>query len=428
MHEAKASQSTRRQVIKAGAIGVGGALAFPAIVPSTVFAKPGVAPPSERIGVGVVGVGGRGRTVMNAFLQKSDAQVRAVCDVDGKRRDGGRDQVNKYYDHNDCAAYIDMFELFDRPDIDAVLIATGDNWHSMASILAAKAGKDIYCEKPLSVTMAESRAVADTIQRYGRVFQCGTQRRNIAQFIFAVELAHTGKLGRLTKVIAEKAWPESGVYDTIPHGEPLPSREVLDWDRWLGPAPWRPFSRKAWSRGYWMKHADFSGGSITEWGAHTVDLCQWANQADDTSAIEYEAYNGKGDVRARYANGVILEIRKGLRFGTCPVRFEGEEGWVEVGDSGKVETHPASLWEGRKFKGGYPPDDHVREFLDCIRTRRNPKATAETAHRSISTCHAANVAVRLGRPVKFDPVTESFPGDPQADRFCARAMREPWQL
>jgi len=203
---------------------------------------------------------------------------------------------------------------------------------------------------------------------------------------------------------------------------------VIDWDRWLGPAPWHPYNPKTQSRRYWKNHVDFSGGSITEWGSHTVDLCQAANDADQTAPIEYEAYNAKGDVRARYANGVELDIRKGLRFGSCPVRFEGEEGWVETGDSGQMETYPKSLLKERKFQGGYPPDDHAREFLDCIRTRRTPKAHADAAHHSIMACQAANISVRLGRPVKFNPATETFINDPQADRMTTRAMRQPWQL
>ena len=416
----------RRQFIKGVSAAVGGIAAAPAVITSTALGAEGRAPASERIVMGVIGVGGRGRTVMNAFMEQPDAQVVAVCDVDGGRRKAGQHQVNQKYGNQDCDAYIDFLELLGRPDIDAVLIATGDNWHSGASIMAARAGKDMYCEKPMSVAITESRAVADTMRRLGRIFQCGTQRRSIGNFRFAVNLARSGKLGRLKEVHAEQAGGMKVLYDTILPAEPEPPRERFDWDRWLGPAPWRPYNGKYPTRGFWSAHLDFSGGAITEWGSHTVDLCQWAKDADDTGPVEFwrdgERFIG------RYADGVKLVIRNGLRFGSCPVRFEGDEGWVETGDSGQIETHPKSLLQEKRFPGGYPPDNHARAFLDCVKTRQQTISNAEVAHRSISACHVANICKRLGRPIKWDPVKEECIGDEEGNRLRSRAYREPWYL
>ena len=427
MNQQKAGRLlNRREFVKMSTAAVGGIVAAPLVITNSALGAKDRAPASERIGMGVIGVGGRGRGVMKAFMDEPDVQVLAVCDVFANRRNDARDQVNRGYGNNDCAAYIDMLELLARKDIDAVLIATGDNWHSEASIVAARAGKDMYCEKPMSVAITESRAVAETMRRLGRIYQCGTQRRSIGNFRFAVELARSGKLGRLKELHAEEASGMETLYDTVLPAQPEPPREEFDWNRWLGPALWRPYNKEYPTRGFWSAHVDFSGGSITEWGSHTVDLCQWANNADDTGPVEFS----REDKRyiGRYANGVKLVIRTGLRFGSCPVRFKGEEGWVETGDSGEMEVEPKSLMEGRRFPGGYPPDNHVRAFLDCVKTRQKTISNADVAHRSISACHVANVCKRLGRPVKWDPAKEEFPGDDEANRLRSRPSREPWYL
>lgn len=417
---------TRRQFLRYTAVSAGSAIAVPNIITSKALGAADRAAASERITVGVIGVGGRGRDDMRAFLAQSDVQVLAVNDCFAERREAAAAMVNQKYNNQDCAKYIDMRELLAREDIDAVLIATGDNGHSHSSIMAARAGKDIYCEKPLSVCINESRAVAETMRRLGRVFQCGTQRRSLGNFRFAVELAQSGKLGRLKELHAEEApWFPDFNYEILPQ-EPEPPKEVFDWDGWLGPAQWRPYNKKYPTRSYWSNHVDFSGASICEWGSHTVDLCQWANSADDSGPVEF--YKEGDRFIGVYANGVKLVIRTGLRFGSCPVRFEGDEGWVETGDSGHVETYPKSLVGNRGFEGGYPQDNHVRAFLDCVKTREEPVANAEVAHRSITACHVANICKRLGRPIKWDPVKEECIGDDEANRLRSRAYREPWYL
>ncbi|MCD6338585.1 MAG: Gfo/Idh/MocA family oxidoreductase [Verrucomicrobia bacterium] len=299
-----------------------GALAAPCFIPATALGAEGRAAPSERIVMGAIGLGGRGRYDLGAFMNNPDVQVRAVCDVNRKRREQGKAQVDKKYGNADCAAYRDFLELLARKDIDAVLIATGDNWHSLASVTAARAGKDIYCEKPLSVAIAESRAVVEAVASCGRVFQCGTQRRSIARFRFAVDLARSGALGRVHTLYAEKA-PMNPEYfrKTLPP-EPQPPIEEFDWDRWLGPAAWRPYNHLYPTRGFWSKHLDFSGGAINEWGSHTVDLCQWANNADRTGPVEFEPW--QGTVVAHYANGVKLVFKNGKW--PLDVQFVGTEG------------------------------------------------------------------------------------------------------
>lgn len=416
----------RRAFMKSVTAAVGGAAVAPLILSRPAWGAEARTDANDRITVGVIGMGGRGISVMGAFLAQPDTQVVAVCDVYREKREAAQARVNQTYGSEDCAAYMDFRELLARPDIDAVLIATGDNWHSGMAINAARAGKDMYCEKPLSVCITESRAVADTMRALGRVFQCGTQRRSLGNFRFAAYLALSGKLGRLTELHAEEAggWQEFN-YETLPE-EPEPPREEFDWNMWLGPAQWRPYNSKYPTRGFWSNHVDFSGASIAEWGSHTVDLCQWAKGADDTGPIEFWK---EGDRHiGRYADGTKLVIRTGLRFGSCPVRYEGEEGWVETGDSGQVETYPASLLAERQFEGGYPSDNHVRAFLDCVKTRQQPVSSADAAHRSISACHVANICKRLGRPIKWDPVKEECIDDEEANRLRSRAYREPWYL
>jgi predicted dehydrogenase len=401
-----------------------GAIALPTVVPGSVLGLNGAVAPSERLVMGAIGLGGRGRYVLGAFMDNREVQVVAVSDVFRDRRTTAKGEVDKRYGNADCAVYRDMRELLARREIDAVLIATGDNWHALASILAARAGKDIYCEKPMSVTVAEGRAVVETVERFARVYQCGTQRRSIGRFRFAVDLALSGKLGKLKTVYAEKA-PMDVEYHlrTLP-GQPEPDPEVFDWDLWLGPAPWRPYHSQYATRGFWSAHLDFSGGAINEWGSHTADLCQWAAGADAAGPVEYEPWDGT--VVAHYGNGVQLVFEKGVW--PLHVKFEGTEGWVYVDDDGNLETEPASLRTDRDFGAGYPAESHVRSFLDCVKTRQRPISPAETAHRSVSVCHLANICRRLGRAVKWDPVKEQCVGDEQATRMLARTQREPWQI
>jgi len=417
----------RRQFLRRTAVTVGGLMAAPTIITTSALGAGAVrVAASERIVVGCLGYGGRAGHVLNVFLGQPDVQVVGICDVKRPRRELGKKTVDKKYGNQDCKTYLDMYEILAREDIDAMLVATGDYWHSPAACITARAGKDMYCEKPLSVSISESRAVSDTMKRFGRIFQCGTQRRSVDQFVFAMDIARRGLLGEMKAVYAEKApwWREP--YETRLPAEPEPPKEEFWWDRWLGAALWRPYNKTYASRSFWGGHWDFAGGSITEWGSHTVDLCQYAVDADDTSPVEYWQ-EGK-DIHARYANGVKLILTEPIGRGSCGVRFEGTEGWIEVDDSGRVAVEPKSLRPTHGLGRGYPVDNHVRNFLDCVKTRQQPVAPAEGAHRSITACHAANICFRLGRPVKWDPIKEEFIGDEEANRLRTRAYREPWRV
>jgi predicted dehydrogenase len=422
--------ATRRDFLKTTAL----ALGMPTIIPASALGKDGTVAPSNRIVMGGIGIGPRGREDLGAFLKQPDVQFVAIADVQEARREIVRRMANKQYGNEDCYKCRDMFEVLGRSDIDAVLIATGDHWHALASILAAKAGKDIYCEKPCSMTIRESQELANAVNRYERVFQAGTQRRNVDNFRFAAELARSGKLGKIHTVHASILRLEES-HKWLP-AEPEPAIEVVDWDRWLGPAPWRPYN-KNYVQGRWRGYYDFHGGAaLPEWGAHTVDICQWAATADDTTPVEFEATGET--IHARYANGVKLVMRlAGFRGegnwvvpGTCPVRFEGDQGWVEAADSGKLAVSSPTLLEGGapKEMAGTDPTKHVRNFLDCVKSRAKPAANADVTRCGHIVSHAASISWRLGRKVNFDPATEMFVNDAEANRMCSRARRSPWHV
>jgi len=417
---------TRREMLKRTA-GAGAAVIAPSVIPGAVFGLDGAVAPSERIVLGGLGLGGRGTGDLNSFMNNPDVQFVATCDVRQERREAIKKLADERYGNSDCVTYRDMHEILARDDIDAMLIATGDRWHTMASITAARAGKDVYCEKPCSMTISESRALADTFRKYGRIYQAGTQRRSIGNFIFAADLCATGKLGKLHTVHANTRPPATS-HEWLPE-EPLPPADVVDWDRWLGPCPWRPYNSR-YVRGGWRGFFDFHGGGILEWGAHTVDLCQWAAQKDDTTPVEYVPNEGGAD--CTYADGLKLVMRSTdwMGLGTCSVRYEGEEGWIETGDSGKFAIYPETLrTEQTVFSmAGTDPSTHIRNFLDCVKTRKPANSNSDVSARSHVVCHAAYISWQLGRTLKFDPLKEEFLGDEEADRMRSRAMRAPWRI
>ncbi len=400
---------------------------MPLIVPGRVLGRDGGVAPSERVVMGGFGIGRRGGSDLEVLIHEPDVQFIAIADVRAERRQAVKDLADQKNGNKDCVMYRDFRELLARKDIDALLIATGDRWHSLASILTAKAGKDMYCEKPCSTNIADSVALADTMRRYSRVYQAGTQRRNVSNFVFAVELARTGKLGKLHTVHANTLSPGTTL-DWLP-AEAEPGLDVCDWNMWLGPCPWRPYNAQ-YVAGRWRNHFDFHGGGILEWGSHTIDLCQWANDADHTAPVEYQPTPG-GCV-ARYANGVKLVMRETgwLGLGTCSVRFEGDEGWVETGDRGDVKVYPESLRAERTLKRqvGTHPGGHLREFLDCVKSRALTAANGDVACQSHIASHAAYIAWQLGRKLAYDPVKNEFIGDEEANRMRARAKREPWRI
>ena len=427
-------RSSSRRAFMARSLAWGGAVA----VPGRVLGLGEAASPSERIVMGGIGFGPRGQYVLSCMLPEKDVRFVAVCDAQRGRRERAKQMVDERNGDRECAVYRDMFELLERPDIDAVLVATGDRWHALASILCAKAGKDVYSEKPCGLTIGQVQDLADAMHRTGCVFQAGTQRRSQSNFQFAVELARTGKLGRLRTLHASVYRPGMR-YDWLP-AEPEPPREECDWDRWLGPSPWRPYHH-TYVEGGWRGHYDFEAGSnFLDWGAHTVDLCQWANQADHTTPIEFEA-NAAG-ITARYSNGVTLicdfladafgdrSPHYRTSTGTCPVRFEGDEGWVETGDSGEIAlAESLAKTQKRSFSApGTSAAEHARNFFDCVKSRALTTCNSAIMRRSHIACFAASLSWQLGRKLTLDPVKEEFVGDGEANRLRRRAMREPWHV
>jgi predicted dehydrogenase len=429
---------SRRSILRRAAT-ASAAVSVPWIIPSSALGMSGAVAPSERITLGVIGIGPRCTYDLKAMLGLPDVQCVAIADVQSTRRDAGKGLVDGYYGNQDCAVYRDFRELLARRDVDAVLIATGDRWHAPASIMAANAGKDVYSEKPCGLTIANCQELADTLQRTGRVFQAGTQRRSAPNFQLAVDLAHRGKLGRIHTLYASVYTP--AIETTWLPGEPTPPRDVVDWNLWLGPAPWRPYNRQ-YVAGRWRGYYDFdSGAKLLDWGAHTLDLCQWANKADDTTPVEFEP--SETNVTARYANGVkvVLDFLKTpfaerpgwiQHLGTCPVRFVGDEGWVETGDSGGIEVHPASLKSElpqlAKKVVGLDVTAHSRNFFDCIKSRGKTAANAQVMRRSHIGCHAAAIAWILNRKLQFDPAKEAFVNDDEANGLRSRPARDPWQV
>lgn len=428
------STSNRRTFIKKSAISTA-AISIPWIIPSTALGKDGAAVASDRITLGVIGIGPRCRRVLDGMMQHADIQCIAIADVQASRRDKGKDQVDAHYGNKDCVLYRDFRDLLARKDIDAVLVATGDRWHSPASILAAKAGKDVYSEKPCGITIKDCQDLAGTIQATGRVFQAGTQRRSVTNFIRAVKLAHDGKLGKIHTLHASIYRPK--LNNAWLPAEPTPDPKEVDWNMWLGPVQWRPYNHK-YVEGRWRGIYDFdSGATLLDWGAHTVDLCQWANQSDDTMPVEY--IPSQDNVTAHYANGVKLIMhfldtpfkeRPGWfqHLSTCPVRFVGDEGWVEVGDSGGIEVSSDAL---KKEVADMPRDvsglgvgAHSRDFFDCVKSRKLPSANAMVMRHSHIACHTAAIAWMLDRKLTLDRETESFINDDEANGLRSRPQRD----
>lgn len=425
--------NSRRDFLKGMAV-TGAVAVVPELLPGSVFGLNDQIAPSNKINLGAIGIHSRGFHDLTCFLNRQDVQFRAICDIRKDQREKIKAFADGKYGNKDCATYKDMEDLLIRDDIDAVLIATGDRWHTMASITAAKFGKDVYCEKPLSLTIQESRALADAVERYGIIYQAGTQRRNIGNFQLAAQIAQSGKLGKLTEVHANTLWPATR-QSWLP-AETEPAKTEIDWDRWLGPCPWRPFNM-SYVEGGWRGHYDFHGGGILEWGSHTVDLCQWAAQKDDTAPVEYvPEFNPDGsiagNIHAFYADGLKLVMRSDgwLGLGTCSARYVGEEGWVETGDSGRMAVSSDALRGELKYFGmpGTDPITHIAEFVECVKTRRTAAANAKVAAQSHIASHCAYIAWQLGRTVKFDPVKEEFLNDEEANRMRTRAMRAPYTL
>jgi predicted dehydrogenase len=422
---------TRRGFLK-----VAGASAAPLIV-----CRHGLAaePPSNRIGLACIGVGGMGMGNLKAFLWTPGVQVVAVCDVDAAHRDEAKGVVEKHYAEQKpvggwkgCAAATDFRECLLREDVDAVCISTADHWHVPCAFLAAKAGKDIYCEKPLSVTVEQGRALSDAVRRYGRIFLMGSQQRSEWRFRFASELVLNGRIGEVKQVTV--GLNQGRAHEPV---TPMPVPQGLDYDLWLGPAPYRPYHRDCLHYNFRFI-SDFSGGQMLNWGSHHLDIAQWGLGTDRSGPVQV---SGKGEFPADgpydnpitfavdylYANGVTLHCSTANPIG---VRWQGSEGWIAV-DRGRIAAEPASLLKSALRPGEVRLIDsrsHKDHFVECIRSRAETVAPCEVGHRSATMGHIGNIAMLLRRPLRWDPGAERFVNDEEANRLLGRAARGPWAL
>jgi predicted dehydrogenase len=434
---------SRRQFLKHSSLALGALAAGPLIVPGRVLGADGAVSPGNRITLGMIGTGDHGiDRNLRGFLAQSDAQVVAVCDVDRGRREMAKQLVEQQYASKQekgtfkgCASYNDFRELLDRKDIDAVMISTPDHWHVIPAVLAAKAGKDVICEKPLTLTVAEGRILSDTMTKHGRIFQTASENRSYWNYRHICELVRNGRIGKLKHI--EVGLP-GGWWVRNASRELTPPPEGLDYDLWLGQAPEAPYSA---ARCHWNFRwiTDYSGGMLTDWGAHMIDIAQWGNNTEETGPVEVEAtgsvdpdplYNTatKFEVNCKYANGVTLRITSAQP----SIRFEGTDGWL--GNSGwnaGPNADPESILDYALQPGDIrlygAPNEH-RNFLDCVKSRKPCYAPAEVGHRTISIAHLGNISMKVGRKIKWDPDNERIPGDDAANKLLSREARAPWQL
>ena len=429
---------TRRHFLKRGAVAAT-ALALPYYIPATALGHDGAVAPSERIALGAIGIGGRGTADLNCMLDEKDVQFVAVCDVRQSRRQAAKSMVDGKYGTKDCAMYGDLRQLLARSDIDAVLIATGDRWHALASILAMRSGKDVYCEKPACLTIAQGQLVAQTARLYGRVFQTGAQRLSEPNHIFAIEMARTGRLGPIHTAYADCRWHDGKRRDWLP-AQPEPPKEEIDWDMWLGPSAWRPYNSEYANATGWYHFYDFAT-DVGMWGAHTVTQALAGLDMTNVSSIEF-TYGGPGaTIQTRLSNGVKLVLYRDGDFwnncqlwhGSCGERFDGPEGWVGAADSytRPEASAPRLLSQYRQVLAEYEGRtqrslNHARDFFDCVRSRRTCVANPEVMLRSMSICLAADICGELRRNLKLDLNKAEFIGDPEAGRMARRAMRAPY--
>jgi len=431
---------TRRRFLNHSMMAAG-AVALPWYVPASALGRGGAVAPSERIVMGGIGLGGRGSYDLGYMLTQADVHWAAVCDVRKGRRDAAKAAVDSRYGNNDCATYRDFRDLLaERLDVDAVLIATGDRWHALASILAMRAGKDVYCEKPACLTMAQGQAVVEAARRYSRVYQTGAQRLSEPHHVFGIEMARTGRLGEIHTVFADCRWRDGLRHDWLP-AEPLPPKDEVDWDVWLGPSPERPYNSGYVNGSGWYHFFDFAT-DLAMWGAHTVAQALAGLDMTNVSHIEFEFERPDATMVTRLSNGVKLVLFRVTGsvwepcqywHGACGERFEGPEGWIAAADdySGPDVSSAALLSDYRNVLADYTartgrPLDHVRDFLDCIRSRRPTVANPEVMHRSMNICLAADICERLQRNLKFDLIKAEFVGDAVANRMRSRAMRPPY--
>ncbi|MCC6356554.1 MAG: Gfo/Idh/MocA family oxidoreductase [Verrucomicrobiae bacterium] len=431
------AQATRRSFLKAVLI----AGIAPRFVPSRVLGAAGQTPPSEKICVGVIGVGAQGRGDMGNFLAQDDVRVTAICDVNRRNIDKALKIIGDRYGAADAKVHSDFRELNADPSIDAVLMALPVHWHCIPSTDAILRGKHIFHEKPMAMSFREASIVRDAVRKKGVVFQFGTQQRSDLKFRWACELALNGRLGKMREILVCAPGGKSG-----PGFPEQPVPDWVDWDRWVGPAPVTPFSEEKLKRDNHENITNFSLGMISCWGIHHLDIAQWGNGADATGPCSIEGVGefpegGAFDaiqrwkVRLEFAHGApITFASEGTPGFAHGIRFIGESGWAHV-RRGLIEASDEGILRDPANRCGAMPitlpasNDHTRNFIDAIRNRTRAICDVETAVRSDTLCQLALIAVKLGRRLTWDPAAEHFTNDDAASRMLeCRAMRGPWAL
>ncbi len=429
-----------------------GLVGLPSLVPSSVLGATGEVAPSNRLTLACIGLGIQGTANMRAFLNQPEVRVRAVCDVHETRRTQGKQAVDGHYGGQDCTAYQDFREAIARPDVDAVLICTPDHWHPLIALEAARQGKHLYCEKPMGWSVRAAQAVRAAVHERKVIFQFGTQQRSDRKFRRACELVRSGKIGRLKTILigVPGSW-------TCPKQPTEPVPKELDYDRWLGPAPTAPYCYqrcRPWTQkeGYsvWYSISDYCLGMIGNWGVHHLDIAQWGNNSELSGPTEVE---GTGEfpkdmltdaavswqVENRFANGVVLvhmddatSKKHPLQVGGFGhgVAFLGTEGWIHV-DRGNLTTQPESLAESKPDANDvslFASSNHHANFVNAVKGRNPPASPIDSAVRVDTLCHLQQIAVKLGRKLRWDPANEAFLNDAQATAMLDRPMRAPWKL
>ncbi len=429
------SQMNRRSFLRTGVGTAAAALAAPYLVPSTVLGRDGATAPSEKITIGFIGTGSHGiHRNLRFYLQQPDAQVTVVCDVDSNHMAEGKGQVDKAYGNSDCATTKDFRDVLGRKDIDAVMISTPDHWHVLMSVMAVKAGKDVQCEKP-TLTIDQGKILVKTVRDHNKVFQTSTEDRSLPVYHRMAELVRNGRVGKLRKI--EVVLPKQPVRPGDATPQPVPPE--LDYDMWLGPAPKAPYTPDGLHFNFrWI--SAYSGGIICDWGTHLFDTAQWANDTERSGPVEID---GTGtfwegglydtvkdyDITYRYANGVTMTCKPG----DPSIKFIGTEGWIgNRGWIGKLQASSDKLLEPitgpEAIKLYTNPAGEHRDFLDCVKSRKDPYFPVDIGHRVATVCHLGNISVKLGRKIRWDPKNECFHNDEAATAMMSCPMREPWSL
>ncbi|MCX7049028.1 MAG: Gfo/Idh/MocA family oxidoreductase [Candidatus Sumerlaeota bacterium] len=435
----------RRDFLKGMGAAAGAALAFPAIVPSSALGADGATAPSNRILMGAIGCGGMGNGDIDSLKGKQGVQFLAVCDVDRKHREDTKKKIDNQNKNADCQMYEDFRDMLAKGGLDAVMIAVPDHWHALAAVACAKAGLDIYGEKPLARSIREAGAIVDAVQRYGRVWQTGSWQRSVSNFRHGCELVRNGRIGKIQKV--EVGLPTGGARGVAPT-KPVPPE--LNWEMWLGPAPWRPYCE--FSQGgihfHWRWIMDYSGGQLTDWAGHHIDIAHWGLNFDNTGPNTIE---GKGDYpkdglynvpskykftcvyqNGQYPNGLEMTVANDSTIGFMGTKWYGENGaWVYV-DRGRIDASNKNWLKASEIGAGdirlYNSPDHSQNFLDCVRSRQLTITPVETACRSISVGLLGEIAMLTGRKIKWDPVKQEIIGDAGASALLCKPYRKPWVL